>query len=326
MYLVNGARLLQDLISSCDGKVNPIRIFSAEELKKATNNYDEGRILTREGKFISYKGTYHDCPIVAKKLVIVPHDENTCKRFLDRIFNEIIILSQINHRNVVRLLGCCIETASPVLVYEFISNKSLAYHIRETTISTRISWEIRIRIAIEIADAVTYLHTATPKTIVHRGVKASSILLDENYISKLSDFELAIAIPIGETHVKPGFASKLGHIDPEYLRTGQLTEKHDVFSFGVLLLELLTGQRAFDLRRSHVDEDVLLVDFVASSLNEKRLNLVLDPSIFEEGKMGQFEACAEFAIALIKEKAEERPTMKEVAQELRRIQKRELSP
>ncbi|XP_058096473.1 wall-associated receptor kinase-like 1 [Magnolia sinica] len=257
----------------------------------------------------NYKGLYQGRPIFIKREIIW----NDSQRSAEYVFNEIVMLAQINHRNVVKLLGCCLETECPLLVYEFISNRSLFHHIRKFD----LSWEIRLRIATQIADAVTYLHVAFPSPVLHNDIKSTNILLDEHYNPKLIDFGLAVSIPLGQKHVESTEAGTLCHFDPEYICTGQLTEKSDVFSFGVLLLELLTGKAAFEASRGNM----WLGEIVFSSMEEKRLGSVLEERILNDGKMEQFIAFAEIALKCINEKGEERPTMKDVAQELRWISK-----
>ncbi|XP_058096309.1 wall-associated receptor kinase-like 1 [Magnolia sinica] len=312
-FLDNGARLLQDLISSCDGKVNLFRIFSEEELRKATDHYDERRILGKKGTFTYYKGTYEDRTIVVRTISSDSANEDD----MNFVFNEIVMLSQISHRNVVKLLGCCLETEVPMRVYEFVPNGSLYQHIHETDLSGRISWENRLRIVTEVADALTYLHASSPKPIIHMHIKPSNILLDGNYTAKLTNFRISVSISPDERNVESAIKGTVGYIDPEYASTGLFTEKSDVFGFGLLLLELLTGEKTLDQTR----EELWLGNLVMSSMIKNQLSSIVDVGIMEEGKMEQFTASAELALRCIHEKGEERPTMKEVVQELKSIQR-----
>ncbi|KAL5981177.1 hypothetical protein ACLOJK_029098 [Asimina triloba] len=314
VLIKNGARLLDDLITSCDGRVYPFRIFSAEELRKATVDYDEDRILGKKGTFTNYKGTYVDRPIVVRAF----SSDGANNEDLDFVFNEIVMLSQINHRNVVRLLGCCTETEVPLRVYQFIANGTLHQHIHTTDpCSSRITWENRLRIAIQVAEAITYLHVATPKPIVHRHIKPSNILLGENYMAKLSNFRIAASISPGERQVESVIKGSVGYLDPEYVATGLITEKCDVYGFGLVLLELLTAKKALDPAR---EKYAPLENLVISSINKKKLGSILDPGILQEGTMQEFTAVAALALKCLRKGGAKRPEMKEVVQELKCIQ------
>ncbi|XXG44572.1 hypothetical protein AAC387_Pa01g4336 [Persea americana] len=282
----NGARLLQELISSCDGEAKQLQFFSAKELSKATDNFNKRHFLGSRKNHTTYKGSHEGHTIAIRR--------SHC-------------------------LSGCFETATPIPVFEFICNGSLYHHLHEKYLSSRISWENRLRIATEVADAIAYLHTGTIKPIVHRDIKSSNILLDEHYTAKVIDFELSIVIPLGETHVKSSVVGTLGSIDPDYSSTGLLTNKCDIYSFGVLLLELLTGKRTFEWNETEGGAGFLLVDFAISSMNENRLHLIFEPCILKDSNMEQLMACAELAMKCIRWKPDERPTMKEAAQELRQI-------
>ncbi|KAI3872711.1 hypothetical protein MKX03_028059 [Papaver bracteatum] len=306
----NGGVLLKQQMSSRDNGMESTKIFRAEELKLATNNYDEKHILGRGGFGTVYKGTFPDNRIVAiKKSKLV--DESQIEQFI----NEVIILSQINHRNVVKLLGCCLETEVPLLVYEYVSNGTLSEHIHEKTSS--ISWGNRLRIAVESANALSYLHSAASTPIIHRDVKTTNILLDENYTAKVSDFGASRLIPLDQTRLNTMVQGTLGYLDPEYFNTSQLTEKSDVYSFGVVLVELLTGEKSISLDRP--EEQRNLATYFICSMKSNRLFEVLETKVANEGKPEQLLSVAQIAMRCLSFTGEGRPTMKQVSVDLENL-------
>nr|DAD29465.1 TPA_asm: hypothetical protein HUJ06_030933 [Nelumbo nucifera] len=233
----------------------------AEELGKATDQYNENRVLGQGGQGTVYKGMLSDGRIVViKKSKIL--DESKLEQFI----NEIVILSQINHRNVVKLLGCCLETEIPLLVYEFISGETLFYNIHHKNEDFSLSWDNRLRIATEVAGPVAYLHSAASIPIYHRDIKSSNIFLDDKYRAKVADFGTSRSIAIDKTHLTTIVQGTFGYLDPEYFQSSQFTEKSDVYSFGVVLVELLTGEKPISYTRP--TEGRNLVTYFISSMDE----------------------------------------------------------
>ncbi|KAB5568536.1 hypothetical protein DKX38_002329 [Salix brachista] len=308
----NGGLMLQKRLAGREEPTSAAKIYTAEELEKATNNFDESNIIGRGGYGIVYKGIFADNTVAAiKKSRTIDNSQ------IEQFINEVVVLSQINHRNVVKLLGCCLETEVPLLVYECVSNGTLSSYIHDRNKAATFSWETRLRIAAETAGVLSYLHSAASMPIIHRDVKSNNILLDENHTAKVSDFGSSRLVPLDQAQISTMVQGTLGYLDPEYLLTSQLTEKSDVYSFGVVLVELLTGKRpvSFD---GPEEERSLAMHFL-SALKEDRLFQILEDCIAKEGNAEQVDKVARLGKTCLRVKGEERPTMKEVAMELERL-------
>ncbi|XP_063947690.1 putative wall-associated receptor kinase-like 16 [Daucus carota subsp. sativus] len=311
----NGGLLLRQQSTSESGSVESTKHFTYEELKKATNNYAADRIVGEGGYGIVYKGILPDQRVVAVKRSRVLDTSQ-----IDQFINEVVILAQVNHRNVVKLLGCCLECEVPLLVYEFISNGTLFHHVH--SIAGGLPWlslDNRLRIAAESSGALAYLHSAASMPIMHRDVKLANILLDDNYVSKISDFGASRLVPMDQTKVITLVQGTLGYLDPEYFHTGELTDKSDVYSFGVVLAELLTGRKPICMENS-VEEKNLATYFI-TSLKENRLFQVLDRRVVREGTLDQLHNAAQLVKRCLNLNGEERPTMKEVTMEIENLRK-----
>ncbi|XP_042043917.1 wall-associated receptor kinase-like 9 [Salvia splendens] len=301
----NGGLLLQQQTN--ERTIQKAKLFSSEELEKATDNFNESRILGQGGQGTVYKGMLSDGKIVAiKKSKLLDKDH------LEQFINEVVILSHVNHKNVVKLWGCCLETDVPLLVYELVPNGTLFDLIQDPNTEFQVSWNMRLKIATDIAGALAYLHSALSIPIYHRDVKSSNILLGEKYTVKLSDFGISRSVGTDQTHLTTLVKGTFGYLDPEYFQSSQFTGKSDVYSFGVVLVELLTGQRPIDIR----EEERSLVMRFLESMEENNLYKILDDEVLKHGNEVEVTAVAWLAQRCLNLKGRMRPTMKEVAREL----------
>ncbi|KAF7108356.1 hypothetical protein CFC21_108844 [Triticum aestivum] len=303
----NHGLLFQQLVSQ-RADMGERMIITLAELEKATNNFDKTREVGGGGHGIVYKG------ILDLQVVAIKKSKIIVQREIDDFINEVAILSQINHRNVVKLIGCCLEAEVPLLVYEFISNGTLEHHLHVEG-SVSLSWNDRLRIALEISTALAYLHSAASIPVYHRDIKSANILLDESLTAKVSDFGASKFIPIDQTGVTTAVQGTIGYLDPMYYYTGRLTDKSDVFSFGVLLVELLTRKRP--LAYDSVDGDSLVLHF-ASLVTGSVLADLLDPQVMEE-EDGEVQEVAALAAKCVRLNGEDRPAMREVEMTLENL-------
>ncbi|XP_024971981.1 wall-associated receptor kinase 2-like [Cynara cardunculus var. scolymus] len=304
----NGGIMLQKMLFTCEDPINTGKIFTEKELKKATQNFNTAKVIGQGGYGTVYIGTLANKTMVAiKKSKMI--DQTQIKQFV----NEVIILSQINHPNIVKLLGCCLETHVPLLVYEYITNNTLCHHIHSHATLTLGN---RLKIAAETAEALDYMHSTTQ--IIHRDVKPSNILLDDEFTAKISDFGISRFVPLGQTHLSTSVKGTIGYMDPEYFRTCKLTEKSDVYSFGVVLMELLMGVRVQSLEIP-LTAYAGAAAYLASLLTHDALLLVLDDQI-KKDKYGEVVKCvAKIAINCLHLEGNTRPTMSTVKQELEQL-------
>ncbi|KAG6471489.1 putative wall-associated receptor kinase-like 16 [Zingiber officinale] len=303
----NGGSLRQD-----------IRLFSSEELEAASDNYNPSRIIGEGGAGTVYRGVLPNQNAIAIKKAKISNDEAEVQQFI----NEVEVLSRINHRNVVKLLGCCLESQVPMLVYEFVPNGTLAHHVRGEGKRGSLPLEARLRISSEVAGALSYLHSAASTPVIHRDVKTTNILLDHNLTAKVSDFGASRMVPLDQNGLVSLVRGTFGYLDPEYFQTGEFTDKSDVYSFGVVLVELLTGKKPVAKMRAVKNLATLFIDCV----NSGRLVEILEERVVDEGTPELLEAVAELAMRCLSLNSNDRPLMREVAMELEALTRWRIHP
>ncbi|KAK4575759.1 hypothetical protein RGQ29_026637 [Quercus rubra] len=334
-FYENGSLLLEKLIASCNAKPIPIRTFSAQQLRQATNNFSfeklvmefslwykvslERRIVLIKGSFVCnakpiplhtfspqqlpqatnnypaehlgfywYRGSLEGRIVLIKRLDILAYIA----------INDLVISAQMSgHSNVVKPIGCCLHTPSPIFVYEFAANGVLAERIPVSSVTERqhqpMVWERRLKIARQIAHALSYLHTAFPRPVIHMGISLYNILLGENDVPKLSSFYFSVSIPEGEADVE----------------------------------ELLTGEDSITITRFTIDKDSTLVAYIHNRAQGSCINEIVDPAILaEDGEEGaslqhQLQAVLDLALTCTEEDPQTRPTMVDVTKQLRRIER-----
>ncbi|KAI5401389.1 LEAF RUST 10 DISEASE-RESISTANCE LOCUS RECEPTOR-LIKE PROTEIN KINASE-like 1.1 isoform X2 [Lathyrus oleraceus] len=311
--------------SYSDSSINPRReigskhfgvpLFSYDELRKATNNFDHTKELGDGGFGTVYFGKLPDGREVAVKR-LYEHNYRRVEQFM----NEVNILTTLRHKNLVSLYGCTSQHSRELLlVYEYISNGTIASHLHgELAKPNLLPWSIRIKIAIETATALTYLHASG---IIHRDVKTSNILLDDNFRVKVADFGLSRLFPEDATHVSTAPQGTPGYLDPEYHQFYQLTSKSDVYSFGVVLIELISSKPAVDINRSR--EEINLSTLATKKIQESAIDELVDPSLgfhSDDEVNSMIVSVAELAFQCLQRDKELRPSMEEVLDELRRIE------
>ncbi|XP_023740536.1 cold-responsive protein kinase 1 isoform X2 [Lactuca sativa] len=224
------------------GKLQTISYFSFRTLKEASKNFDECNLLGEGGFGPVYLGKLQDGRLVAIKKLSLEKSQQGEEEFLA----EVRMITSIQHKNLLRLLGCCSEGPQRVLVYEYMKNRSLDLIIYGKS-NQYLNWNMRFQIILGIARGLQYLHEESHLRIVHRDIKASNILLDGNFQPRIGDFGLARFFPENQAYLSATLAGTLGYTAPEYAIRGELSEKADIYSFGVLVLEIISCRKNTDL-------------------------------------------------------------------------------
>ncbi|TYG36440.1 hypothetical protein ES288_D13G066000v1 [Gossypium darwinii] len=290
-----------------------LKRFSLRELQVATDYFSNKAILGRGGFGKVYRGRLTDGSLVAVKRLKEERTQGGELQFQ----TEVEMISMAVHRNLLRLRGFCMTPTERLLVYPFMVNGSVASCLRERSESqSPLDWDKRKRIALGAARGLAYLHDHCDPKIIHRDVKAANILLDEEFEAVVGDFGLAKLMDCKDTHVTTAVRGTIGHIAPEYLSTGKSSEKTDVFGYGVMLLELITGQRAFDLARLANDDDVMLLDWVKGLLKDRKLETLVDSDLDSNYIEEEVEQLIQIALLCTQGSPMDRPKMAEVVRML----------
>ncbi|ESQ44302.1 hypothetical protein EUTSA_v10006071mg [Eutrema salsugineum] len=319
-FLNNGSKFVKELIADCNGKSIPIRSFSNSQIIQATNNFDSSCFVAEDAYYKWYTGKIENRSYMIKRF---SEDEITGHR-IEEVYNDIVLSARMsNHNNFLKLLGCCLEFPFPVIVFEYAEHGVMNQRggIIVNGEESVLPWSLRLKIGKEIANAVTYLHMAFSKIIIHRDVKPMHVFLSKNWTAKLSDLSFSISLPEDKLSIEAErILGTFGYLDPLYHATSYVTEYTDVYSFGICLLVFLTGKPAV-FTGSDGDPQGLL-SYVRGLCEDGKLDEVIDPMMAKDitsGQRLQSEACVVLALRCCEERDEDRPKMIQVAKQLRRI-------
>nr|CAD1829180.1 unnamed protein product [Ananas comosus var. bracteatus] len=284
------------------------RLFSFEEVKKCTNNFSEANEIGNGGYGKVYRGILSNGRMVAIKRA----QQCSLQGGLE-FKTEIELLSRVHHKNLVSLVGFCFDQDEQMLIYEYVPNGTL----KERKSGIYLDWRKRLQVALGVARGLTYLHELASPPIVHRDIKSSNMLLDEHLSAKVSDFGISRLIGgDSRSYITTQVKGTMGYLDPEYCMTQQLTEKSDVYSFGVLLLEIITAKNPVERGYYIVREVKVMLD---KSKDLYGVCELLDPELNLGTRSGGFARYIDLAMRCIEEYGVDRPTMKEVANEIEKI-------
>ncbi|XP_058206738.1 proline-rich receptor-like protein kinase PERK1 isoform X1 [Rhododendron vialii] len=286
--------------------------FTYEELAMATDGFSKANLLGQGGFGYVHKGVLPSGKEVAVKQLKAGSGQG------EREFQaEVEIISRVHHRHLVTLVGYCITGSQRMLVYEFVPNNTLAFHLHSKG-RPNMDWPTRLKIALGAAKGLAYLHEDCHPKIIHRDIKATNILLDFNFEAKVADFGLAKFSPDADTHISTRVMGTFGYLAPEYASSGKLTDKSDVFSFGVMLLELITGRRPFDYSQSSTEDS--LVDWarplLTRALEAGNFDALVDHRLqkdYNHNEMVRMVSCADSCVS---HSARHRPRMSQVVRAL----------
>lgn len=295
-------------------KIRKAKLFTYEELERATNGFKEETIVGRGSFSCVFKGVLKDGTIVAVKRAIMTSDQ---KKNSKEFHTELDLLSRLNHAHLLNLLGYCEEGEERLLVYEFMAHGSLHQHLhgKDKSLKEQLDWVRRVTIAVQASRGIEYLHGYACPPVIHRDIKSSNILIDEEHNARVADFGLSLLGPADSSSPLAELpAGTLGYLDPEYYRLHYLTTKSDVYSFGVLLLEILTGRKAIDMQF----EEGNIVEWAVPLLKTGDITAVLDPLLKPPPEIEALRRIANVACKCVRMRGKDRPSMDKVTTALER--------
>ncbi|XP_027364923.1 putative receptor-like protein kinase At4g00960 [Abrus precatorius] len=279
--------------------------FDFNTIRDATNDFSDSNKLGQGGFGTVYKGRLSNGKEIAVKRLSMQSSQGDVE-----FKNEVLLVAKLQHRNLVRLLGFCLEGRERLLVYEYVPNKSLDYFLFDRTKRAQLDWEKRYKIIVGAARGILYLHEDSQLRVIHRDLKASNILLDEEMNPKISDFGLARMFIVDQTHADTSrIVGTYGYMAPEYAMHGQFSMKSDVFSFGVLVLELVSGQRNTGIQHGESIEDLL--SFAWRNWKDGRAANIVDPTL-NSSSQNEIMRCIHIGLLCVQENLAARPTMASV--------------
>ncbi|GKV37352.1 hypothetical protein SLEP1_g45392 [Rubroshorea leprosula] len=279
--------------------------YDLATIRTATNNFSDENKLGQGGFGVVYKGKLPKGQEVAVKRLSSASGQGDLE-----FKNEVLLVAKLEHRNLVRLLGFCLEGDERLLIYEFVPNRSLDHFIFDPIKHAQLDWEIRYKIIEGVARGLLYLHEDSRLRIIHRDLKASNVLLDEDMNPKIADFGMARLVVRDETHGNTStIVGTYGYMAPEYAMHGQFSMKSDTFSFGVLLLEIISGQKNSCFRIEESIEDLL--SYAWKNWKEGTTLNLLDPTL-RNGPTAEMKRCIHIGLLCVQENVAHRPTMASV--------------
>lgn len=284
--------------------------FTLRDLQLATNRFSPENVLGEGGYGVVYKGILVNGTEVAVKKLL-----NNLGQAEKEFRVEVEAIGHVRHKNLVRLLGYCIEGVHRMLVYEYVNNGNMEQWLHGAMQQYgTLTWEARMKVLLGTAKALAYLHEAIEPKVVHRDIKSSNILIDDEFNAKVSDFGLAKLLDSGESHITTRVMGTFGYVAPEYANTGMLNEKSDVYSFGVLMLEAVTGRDPVDYGRPA--NEVNLVEWLKMMVGNRRAEEVVDPNIEVQPTTRALKRALLVAVRCVDPDSEKRPKMSQVVRML----------